>query len=272
MFRFWPLGFLILTMDKKIIIKNFSRYAYCYDKYAHVQKLAAEKLLSTIKEENFNSVLEIGCGSGNYTALLRGKFVNARLKAIDISATMVDIAKDKLKNSGVEFIVEDAENMDSEENFELITSNACFQWFDDLEGALSKYRTLLNNDGIISFSIFGPATFCELNESLRSVTGASVAAGNFMDRAKIEAILIGNFRKIVIEEIRHVEFFSHLKDLFDKIKYTGIRGEGTGGRFFLGTELFKKLEDYYRDNFFSVDDGSGIRATYQIFLCRGQKA
>lgn len=259
-------------MDKKIIIKNFSRYAYCYDKYANVQKLAATKLLNTIKEENFGSVLEIGCGSGNYTALLREKFVNARLKAIDISDTMVDIAKDKLKNSGVEFIVEDAENMDSEENFEFITSNACFQWFDDLEDALLKYKTLLNNNGIISFSIFGPATFCELNESLRSVTGDSIPANHFMAKGIIEDILNRFFKAVVIEEIRHVEFCSSLKELLDKIKYTGIRGEGLAGKTFFGPELSERLEKAYWDKFSTVNNGQKrIPATYQIFLCKGQK-
>ncbi len=260
-------------MNKKVIIRNFSRYANYYDQYADVQKMAALKLLGQICEKSFNSVLEIGCGSGNYTVFLRDKFSSARLKAIDISDRMIAIARDKLKGRGVDFIVEDAENSELSENFGLITSNACFQWFSDLEKALIKYKDSLSQNGIISFSIFGPDTFCELNASLRSVTGDSVTANGFVKKEIIETLLMRFFRAVVIEEIRYVEFFSSLKELLDKIKYTGIRGEGLTGKTFFGPGLTGRLEKAYWDKFSIVNNGQKqIPATYQVFLCRGEKA
>lgn len=223
-----------------------------------------------IGERKFDSILEIGCGSGNYTLLLNERFTVAGLKAIDISQAMIDIASYKLKNC-VEFVVEDAETIDLNENFGLITSNACLQWLDDLEKALLKYKTLLDEKGVISFSIFGPDTFYELNQSLRKLTGYSAAAVNFMPGETIEDILNRHFKHVSVQEMRHVEFFDKLKDLFDKIKYTGIRGEGLGKRFF-GVDLFNKLEENYRKSFCSTDNGKKrIPATYQIFLCRAEK-
>ncbi len=259
-------------MNKKVIIRNFSRCADYYDQYADVQKMAALKLLGQISEKSFNNVLEIGCGSGNYTMLLRDKFSSARLKAIDISDKMIAIARDKLKGRGVDFIVEDAENIELGENFGLITSNACFQWFSDLEKALIKYKGLLNDNGTISFSIFGPETFCELNASLRNVTGDFVTANHFMAKEIIEAILMRSFKAVVIEEIRYVDFFSSFKELLDKIKYTGIRGEGLAGKIFFGPGLAGRLEKSYWNKFSTINNGQKqIPATYQIFLCQGQK-
>jgi malonyl-CoA O-methyltransferase len=259
-------------MNKETLIRNFSRYADYYDKYADVQKLAALKLLGQLNETSFDNVLEIGCGSGNYTVFLRDKFNSARLKAVDLSDKMVAIASDKLKGREVDFIVGDAENIELGENFGLITSNACFQWFFDLEKALIKYKDSLSENGVISFSIFGPETFSELNASLRSVTGDSVAANHFMAKEMIRYTLNKFFKEVVIEEIRHVEFFSCLKYLLDKIKYTGIRGEGLTGKTFFGPGLAKQLEKIYWKRFSTVNNGqTRIPATYQIFLCRGQK-
>lgn len=259
-------------MDKQTLIRNFSRYADYYDKYADVQKLAASKLLGQLSEKSFNNVLEVGCGSGNYTMFLRNKFSSARLKAVDISDKMISIARDKLKGREVDFIVEDAENIEFGEDFGLITSNACFQWFSDLEKALIKYKDLLSENGIISFSIFGRETFCELNASLRSVTGGSVPANDFMRKENIEAVLTKFFKAVVVEEIRHVEFCGSLKELLDKIKYTGIRGEGLAGKIFFGLQLVKQLEKIYWEKFSTVNNGQKmIPVTYQVFLCRGQK-
>lgn len=259
-------------MDKETLIRNFSRCADYYDKYSDVQKMAALKLLGQISEKNFNNILEIGCGSGNYTMFLRDKFSSAKLKAIDISEKMIAVARDKLKGRGVDFIVEDAENIELKENFGLITSNACFQWLSDFEKALIKYKNSLNENGIISFSIFGPETYCELNASLRSVTGNSVTANDFMAKQIIGGILKKFFKAVVIEEIRYVEFFSRLKDLLNKIKYTGIRGEGLAGKIFFGPGLFERLEKSYWDQFSAVNNGQKqIPATYQVFLCRGEK-
>ena len=107
-------------MDKKTIVRNFSRYAYIYDKYSDVQRGAAFELLKRIKKGRFNRIMEVGCGTGNYTFLLREKFKKARIKAVDISDKMIEVASDKLQNKGIEFMVRDAENMDLNERLSLI--------------------------------------------------------------------------------------------------------------------------------------------------------
>jgi len=240
-------------MDKKAILKNFSKYARFYDRYADVQNLAALKLANGIKNINPANILEIGCGTGNYTLLLRGKFKNAKIKALDISKEMIEVALGKISGKHIEFSVSDAENADFNEKFDLITSNACFQWFDNLEKALIRYKKLMRKNSVISFSIFGPATFRELNDILKNkLKNTSVAADNFIGEEKIREILGKNFKKIRIKEFIYQESFPRLKDLLDKIKYTGVRGEGLAGRAHLNRRLL----------------GEKISATYQIFFCQ----
>jgi len=262
-------------MDKKAVIRNFSRYAYVYDRYADVQKRAALELLKEVKNGGFDKILEIGCGTGNYTLLLRDKFRNAGLKAIDISDKMVEVASEKLKMKEVEFLIADAENTGLDGEFDLITSNACFQWFADLEKALVKYKNLLKKNGVILFSVFGPSTFRELNTSLEYVLeNESVYAAGFITKEKIGEILNKHFKEIKIKETRYSEYFFRLKDLLDKIKYSGIRGEGgANGRISFTRKLLKELEKTYLDKFLSANhSGKQIKATYQIFFCAALKA
>lgn len=254
-------------MDKETVIRNFSRYAIFYDRYANIQRQTAWELLGEIKEKKISKILEIGCGTGNYTLLLRDKYKNAELKAIDISKEMIEVAKEKLKDRVVEFIVADAERKDLDESFDLITSNACFQWFEDLEGSLLKYKNLLNKKGVISFSIFGPLTFWELDSSLKDISGKiSIEAARFKTPNQIKRILKINFKKIKIKETRYEESFPRLIDLFNKIKYTGIRGDGLGAKIYFGRRFLSKLEDTYLNKF------TRIKATYQVFFYQGLKA
>lgn len=253
-------------MDKDTIIRNFSRYARSYDKYADIQKRVASELLGLMREDGFRRILEIGCGTGNYTLLLREKFKNASLKAIDISGKMIDVASEKLKDKSIEFIVADAETIDIGGDFDCITSNASFQWFSDLENTIKRYSVALKEDGIILFSIFGPATFKELNSSLKHVLkDPSMVADGFMNKEEIEGLLRENFESVRIKEAVYEESFPHLKDLLHKIKFSGVRGNGINGGAIFTPRLLKGLEKAYLDKF------KRISATYQVFYCEGRR-
>lgn len=252
-------------MDKKTIARNFSRYAHLYDRYADVQGAAASELLRSNKNVDFEKILEIGCGTGNYTLLLRERFKKAKIQAVDICDKMISVAREKLINEDVNFIVEDAESLNSKEQFDLITSNAAFQWFEDLEKALLRYRALLKEKGMISFSAFGPLTFSELNSSIKSVLGgAAITVDGFMSKEKVEKMLLRFFKEPRIKEIIFREDFKSLKDLLEKIKYTGTRGSGLGSKIYFSRRVLKEIDRVYLDKF------KKITATYQVFFCQGK--
>lgn len=252
-------------MDKGAIVKNFSKYAHTYDRYADVQKSAAAALIELIKKRDITDILELGSGTGNYTLLLKKEFANARIKAVDISDKMAEVAAGKIKDLSVEFLIEDAETINPAGSFDLVTSNACFQWFEDLDGALARYRDLLKDGGIILFSIFGPATFHELNTSLGCLAGGvSAGAGNFLGREKVKDMLDRNFKKVSVREAKFKKTFSCLRDLLDEIKYTGTNGNGLGGKVFFTPSILRRLEEIYLGRF------KRITATYQVFYCFGE--
>lgn len=253
--------------NKEIVKKNFSKCARYYDRYATIQNLCGSRLIAKIETDGFGRVLDIGCGTGNYTKLLRERFPKARIKAIDISGEMIEVAKEKLEDRGIEFIIADGETVDFKERFDLISSNASFQWFEGLEKTLSRYRRLLNKNGIILFSAFGPLTFYELDNSLKELSGrySKISSCNFFEKTTIEKILKCLFKEIEVEQKVYKESHDSLSELLKKIKYTGVRGNGAGKRRLWTSKTVSDLEKIYRRR------SKDITATYQIFFCKGVK-
>ena len=248
------------------IKNNFSRYAHLYDKYSSIQEKIAAELIENIRLNGWRNILELGCGTGNFTRLLRNKFKQAKLKAVDISQEMVAVCRRKLPEKQLEFIIADAEELELDEYFDLVTSNATFQWFLDLEGALAKYAGCLRKGGVILFSTFGPQTFCQLDWVLRSLfKDAAVPASFFASREKLEGILRKNFSTSKVVEKIYQENFSCLRDLLLNIKYSGIRGNGLGKKKFFSLRNLDRMQAIYLDKF------KDIAVTYQVFYCRGIK-
>jgi len=259
--------------DKEIIKRNFSRYARYYDNYSDIQDISGAGLLDELKSDGFRSILDVGCGTGNYTRLLRERFPLAKIKAIDISGEMIEVARGKLRDEKIEFAIRDAEKIDSTERinskepFDLISSNVSFQWFVDLEKALLDYKRLLKPGGAILFSTFGPLTFYVLNNALKNLfkEKKEIDSRRFLKKIRIMKIMKGLFKEVEIKEKIFKENHASLRELLKKIKYSGIRGTGIGAKNFWVSKKIDKLERIYKDRF------KNIVATYQVFICKGIK-
>jgi len=251
-------------MDKSVIRDNFSRYAKHYDRYSTVQDTSASSLIDFIESDRLNRILDIGCGTGTYTKLLLKRFPGADITAVDISEDMIAIAKEKLNQKQVRFIVSDGETLNLREKFDLITSNACFQWFGNLGGTLENYRKWLSPNGIILFSMFGQRTFFELRDSLKDISkeGSSISTDRFMSKVRVGDLLKKVFRKVEIKEKTLIETYNSLAQLLRKIKYTGTTGNGTSIKGIWTPDRLHKLEAAYIRKF------GHIRATYQAIFCR----
>lgn len=254
-------------INKEIIVKNFSRSAHLYDEYAHVQRRVADELITRIEQGNYSNILEIGCGTGYYTLLLKEKFDTARIKAIDLSGEMIEVAQNRLRDRGIEFTIVDAEMADLEDKYDLITSNAAFQWLNSPEASIGKFENALTDKGVFAFSVFGPSTFMELKESLKAVLAGDIfiASDKFLREEEIADMVKKYFHEVKISDHLFREKHATLAELLKKIKYTGTQGSGLNTKFIWNERLLKKIEETYLDRF------GGITATYQVFFCEARK-
>lgn len=259
-------------MDKAIVARNFSRCAHLYDKYAYIQRSLARELEKELPKERYSNILEIGCGTGIFTKLLKERFGRASIVSVDIAGKMIDVAREKFKDTGINFSARDAEDMTLDREYDLITSNAAIQWFRDPETAVRKYKSAIKRGGAFIFSVFGPMTFRELDAamSLAGVaTGRSVASRGFLTKEEIAGILAKNFRKSAVRRAIITEEYPSLARLLETIKYTGVRGPGSAGssekRFSWTRKILREVEAAYKKS------SGRIIATYEVLLCKAVK-
>lgn len=249
-----------------IIKNNFSRYANRYDSYCEVQDYAGKKLIDTLGQNHFARILDIGCGTGNFTTFLRDKFPDAAITALDISADMINVAQSKIPPDKIDFITADAQTATFSNNFDLIASNACFQWLGDLEATLARFKEILTTEGVILFSTFGPKTFRQLSQSLSQLhqKDVPISSTDFISSDTIEQILKKHFDRVSVVTQMIDKTYNSLLDLLNTIKYTGTRGAGIEG-ISLPRHRLTELEKVYKQEF------KTIVATYQVFYCRAEK-
>lgn len=110
-------------------------------------------LSNAINAEDVKSVLDIGCGIGNSTAVLAKKFPHAEVTGVDNSDDMLATAKKE--NPGIAFIKLDAEKeLDRIKNrYDVVFSNACIQWIPNHHKLLRELLALLNVGGILAVQI-----------------------------------------------------------------------------------------------------------------------
>ncbi|MBU1083941.1 MAG: methyltransferase domain-containing protein [Candidatus Omnitrophota bacterium] len=254
-------------MDKTLVEHNFSRNAAVYEDHASVQKRCAEMTAELLGGGKFERILEVGCGTGLYTRILRRRYPGAFIDAVDLSKSMVDIASRRTDDPLTDFHVLDGEYIPRKKSYDLITSNASFQWFQDLEGSLARFRGMMAGGGVLCFSIYGPGTFRELQEVLSEHFGRYIrlTSAAFPDGRTVENIIRKYFKRVRRKEEEFMPDFISLWDLLRDIKKSGARGNGIQGDIFLGKYTVKALEKAYVDRF------KGIKATHQVSFFRAEK-
>lgn len=98
------------------------------------------------------AVLEIGCGTGQFTRQLAGRALS--LTAIDIGAAMVEAARRNVADAAVRFQVCSFEDFAGGGPFDLIVSATAFHWVDPSVG-LAKAAELLRPGGWLALLTTG---------------------------------------------------------------------------------------------------------------------
>ena len=139
-----------------------------YLKFKNQRTQPAIDLVKRIEINNPQKILDIGCGPGNSTNVLKNEFPKAHILGIDSSENMIKKARETY--SDIEFKVMDItdENQDIE-NIDIIFSNACFQWIPNHKEFIPMIFSKLNKGGVLAVQIpmnFQEKLFMIINETV----------------------------------------------------------------------------------------------------------
>jgi len=117
----------------------------------------AADLLARVPIKTVRRIADLGCGPGNSTALLRARWPDAEIDAIDFAPEMLKDAR----ASGVEasFIEADIATWQPDESYDVIYSNAALQWLGEHETLLPRLLSFVRNGGALAVQV--PRNFDE---------------------------------------------------------------------------------------------------------------
>ncbi|MDE6862792.1 MAG: methyltransferase domain-containing protein [Eubacterium sp.] len=110
-------------------------------------------LANRLDIENPKRILDIGCGPGNSTAVLKRRYPDAYVLGADFSPNMIKTAKADYNN--IDFMLFDATKDFEKLNgkFDIVFSNACIQWVPNHKKLLKDMMNILNPKGIMAIQV-----------------------------------------------------------------------------------------------------------------------
>ena len=153
-----------MSIDKVLVAQRFAKAGQSYIDQAVVQKQISAQLFEYLKAycpQSLNSVLEIGCGSGNLTHLFHSYFQVDQLFLNDLYED-VDQHFSTIQN--IAWLIGDIEQLELPSELDAVISSSALQWMTDLPALLQRIHDALKTKGYLGFSTFGENNLIEIKK------------------------------------------------------------------------------------------------------------
>jgi len=98
-----------------------------------------------------HTVVDLGCGPGNLTPLLRSAFPDAQIVGVDSSAEMIDRAR--ADDPATEYVLADVATWRPDGPVDAIVSNALFQWLDNRLDVIREITGYVRPGGVFALQV-----------------------------------------------------------------------------------------------------------------------
>jgi malonyl-CoA O-methyltransferase len=252
-------------LDKWQSRRAFDRAAASYDAAAALQNEIGERLLERLDYIRMQPrrILDLGAGTGAFSAALLTRYRRADVLALDIAPGMLLRARQR----GGWFrkpacVCGDAESLPfAEDSFDFIFSNLMIQWCPDIGPLFTELRRVLAPGGLLMFTTFGPDTLKELRSSWEVVDGYS-HVNRFIDMHDVgDALLHARWAEPVMDSERITVTYRELRTLMQDLKHIGAHNVTMGrSRGLTGKRRWQQLAEAYEQ--FRVD--GVLPASYEV--------
>lgn len=212
-------------LDRARIRHNFGRAASTYEQHDALQREVQARLLERLDvyPKTPARVLDVGAGTGRGSAQLKKRWPKAQVIAADLALPMLHAARahQGLLRPFQRVCAEATALPLPDHSVDLLHSNLCFQWIDDLQALFGECVRVLRPGGLLVFSSFGPDTLKELRAAWAAVDQHS-HVGRFLDMHDVgDAMLAAGLRDPVLDVDRYTLTYSEPRALLKELKGLG---------------------------------------------------
>jgi malonyl-CoA O-methyltransferase len=258
---------MFVSVDKALVAQRFAKAGQSYVEHAVVQKQISAQLFEYLKEycpQSLDSVLEIGCGSGNLTHSFESYFQVEQLYLNDLYAAVdqhfLNLKSPHLRSDTshpfvkgrpkVDWLIGDIEQLELPLELDAVVSSSALQWMTDLPALLQRIHDALKPKGYLGFSTFGENNLIEIKQ----LTGQGL---NYYSLEALQQQLQENgFEILLIQQAYKQAYFDHPKSVLQHLKATGVTATATSHRW-----TKQSLQQFYSD-YQQFYDEQGFRLTY----------
>jgi len=148
-------------------------------------------LAARINKDDPKRIIDIGCGPGNSTNVLKVRWTQAEIVGLDNSEAMINEAKSKYP--AINWIQADAsDDLDKLGKFDIVFSNAAIQWIPNHKILLTNLFGMLNNDGVLAVQV--PCTkYMPINTELIKLTSNGKWKNHFTNISSTYSVHTADF-------------------------------------------------------------------------------
>ena len=200
-----------------------------YLRFAEERTRPALDLLARIDVVAPQRVVDLGCGPGNSTALLRERWPDAVLEGLDSSQDMLAAAR--RDHPGTIFMAGDITTWQPAEPYDVVFSNAALQWVGDHAGLLPRLVAAVRQGGALAVQMPRNHDFAT-HRLMRQVA----AEGPWRDRLAgardpspvkppefYYDCLAAKSRRVALWETNYIQVMDGIDSIVEWLRGTGLR-------------------------------------------------
>ena len=185
------------------VYEAYKNWATTYDSDENLTRDLDEVVTKTVLSAGqYQSILEIGCGTGKNTRFLAE--IGTAVHALDFSEQMIDRARAKLDAENVTFAIADlTQRWPTDDGAaDLVVCNLVLEHIENLDFIFAEARRCLVGDGrffVCEYHPFrqyqgGKATFCRGQETIK-IPAFVHHISEFLDAAKVNGFTLENLQE-----------------------------------------------------------------------------
>lgn len=267
------------VFDARQVRRAFSRSAASYEAAARLQHAVEARLLESLDYLDDPAlarapprrVLDLGCGTGRASRAMQARWPKAEVVSLDLALPMLREGRAAARPGGWlgnPFarrplpVCADARALPlADASVDVLFSNLCLQWVEDLDAVLAGFRRVLKPHGLLLFSTFGPATLWELREAFAQADDVPHVSP-FADIAGVgDALVRAGFHQPVLDREDERTHYPDLPALMRELRAIGATNALASRRHTLtGRTRFRVAAEAYE----AQREAHGLPASWEI--------